>query len=100
MRLFLCPRHSRGATARLTDIWRLSSSGSKSVVVLPSSTEPIRVMAPARNSKASLRVVLPAPPCENRATLRNCAGAYSFMCGGTPDGATPQDLLVYGGFSA
>src|SRR5690349_21556042 len=72
MRLILCPCHSSGATARLTDIWRRSSSGSKSEVVLPSSMEPIREIAPARKSRASLSVVLPAPPCENKPTLRSC----------------------------
>src|SRR5262245_27171934 len=57
----------------------------------------MRVMAPARNSKASLSVVLPAPPCENKPTLRSCAGAYSFMCRWTPAGPIAQDLLVYEG---
>src|SRR6202521_3311599 len=94
MRLTLWPCHSNGATARLTDICRLSSSGSKSVVVLPSSTEPMRVIAPARNSRASLSVVFPAPPCENRPTLRSCAGAYSFM-GGNSSRVEYRSQLVY-----
>ena len=39
-RLILHPSNSNGATATDTDIWRFTSSGSKSVVVVPSSTRP------------------------------------------------------------
>src|SRR5262249_26599187 len=48
-------------------------SGSKSVVVLPSSTLPSRVTAPAANSKASTREVLPTPPWPTTPTLRSFA---------------------------
>ena len=41
------PFQSHQATAVLIEIWRLTSSGSKSVVVVPSSTLPSRVTAPA-----------------------------------------------------
>ena len=46
------------------------SSGSKSQTVVPSSTRPVRGIAPAVNSRASASVVLPAPPWPTRATLR------------------------------
>ena len=40
------------------------------MIVVPSSTLPIRGTAPAANSSASASVVLPAPPCPTSATLR------------------------------
>src|SRR5687767_10854553 len=46
------------------------SSGSWSQTVEPSSTRPIRLIAPARCKSASARVVLPAPPWPTSATLR------------------------------
>src|SRR5262245_58914920 len=52
------------------EILRLISSGSKSVVVLPSSTLPSRVTAPAACSSASTSDVLPTPPCPTIPTLR------------------------------
>ncbi len=62
--------HSIGDIARDTEIWRRCSSGSWSETVLPSSTVPIRVMAPEANSIASSRVVFPEPPCPTSKTLR------------------------------
>ena len=54
--------------------WRLvclrCSSGSKSDVVLPSSTRPGRLIAFAANSIASATDVLPAPECARSTTLR------------------------------
>src|SRR5438067_10021349 len=78
MRLTLWPSHSKGASDRATEIVRLTSSGSKSVVVVPSSTRPTRLMAPAQCSSASVSVVFPAPPWPTRATLRILAGGNVF----------------------
>src|SRR2546423_11679789 len=78
MRLILCPSYSKGATASDTEILRLTSSASKSVVVVPSSTRPWRGMAPAQKRRASARVVFPAPPWPTRAALRILAGGKVF----------------------
>src|SRR5437899_2742575 len=69
-RLTRWPFQSRYAIEVLIEILRLTSSGSKSVVVLPSSTRPSRVTAPAVNSRASTREVLPTPPWPTTPTLR------------------------------
>ena len=69
-RLTRWPFQSRYATEVLIEILRLTSSGSKSVVVLPSSTLPSRVTAPAVKSRASTREVLPTPPWPTTPTLR------------------------------
>ena len=45
-----------------TEMRRRCSSGSKSETVEPSSTRPIRLVAPAANKSASVRDVLPEPP--------------------------------------
>src|SRR5205807_5836897 len=66
------------ARASDTEIPRLISSGSKSVVVVPSSTRPFRLIAPAWERSASARVVFPVPPCPTRATLRLRAGGKVF----------------------
>src|SRR5215813_13516538 len=73
MMLSRCPFQSQYAMEVLIEILRLISSGSKSVVVLPSSTLPSRVTAPAANSKASTREVLPTPPWPTTPTLRSFA---------------------------
>src|SRR5256712_13707227 len=70
MKLTRWPFQSQYATEVLIDILRLISSGSKSVVVLPSSTRPSRVTAAAVNSRASTREVLPTPPWPTTPTLR------------------------------
>ncbi len=51
-------------------MWYLTSSGSKSLTVDPSSTLPCREMAPVANSSASATVVFPDPLCPTRAMLR------------------------------
>src|SRR3989442_12940263 len=56
--------------AVLIEIFRLISSGSKSVVVVPSSTRPRRVTAPAEKRSVSTRDVFPTPPCPTTPTLR------------------------------
>src|SRR3954447_4797924 len=76
--LILQPSCSIGAMATETEMFRLTSSGSKSVVVVPSSTRPWRFTAPEQKRSASARVVLPAPPWPTRATLRIWAGGYVF----------------------
>ena len=49
---------------------RATSSGSLSRMLLPSSTRPARVVAPALASSASASVVLPEPLWPSSATLR------------------------------
>ena len=49
-RLILVSLHSTNAMAAEMECLRSTSSGSKSVVVVPSSTRPIRVIAPALKS--------------------------------------------------
>ncbi len=68
--LIFTPFHSIGAIASDTEIPRRCSSGSWSDTVLPSSTVPIRVIAPAVKSIASASEVFPAPPCPTSSTLR------------------------------
>src|SRR6266513_3197575 len=70
MMLTLWSLHSKGARARDTEICLATSSGSKSLTVLPSSTRPARLIAPAASSRASVSEVLPVPPCPTRTTLR------------------------------
>src|SRR5712691_6413175 len=69
IRMTRCPFQSQKATAVPSEILRLISSGSKSVVVVPS-TLPSRLTAPAANSMDSTRDVLPTPPWPARPTLR------------------------------
>jgi hypothetical protein len=68
--LILVSFHSIGAIASETEICRRCSSGSWSETVLPSSTVPIRVSAPAVKSIASSSVVFPEPPWPTSKTLR------------------------------
>jgi len=68
--LIFTPFHSTGAIASETEICLRCSSGSWSLTVLPSSTVPMRVIAPDVKSIASSSVVLPAPPCPTSNTLR------------------------------
>ena len=70
MRLILTFFHSTGATAAEMEMPRRVSSGSKSVVVEPSSTLPWRSIFPAAKSIDSVSVVLPSLPCPIRATFR------------------------------
>src|ERR1019366_9897534 len=70
MRLIRKSPKLMGAIASDTDMRRLTSSGSKSQTVVPSSTRPARLIAPLQTSSASARVVLPAPPCPTSATFR------------------------------
>src|SRR4051794_16521601 len=70
MRLILRSCHSKEFSAAPIDIWRDCSSASASETVLPSATEPSRLVAPAWNSRASCREVFPLPRWPTSATLR------------------------------
>src|SRR5216683_7231721 len=70
IRLRRWPFQSQKATEVPSEILRLISSGSKSVVVVPSSTLPSRLTAPAAKRMPSTRDVLPTPPCPAKPTLR------------------------------
>ncbi len=74
-RLILTSPTSSGAMDSETLMPLRTSSGSWSETVLPSSTFPIRVAAPAANSIASIRVVLPAPPWPRSRTFRMLAAS-------------------------
>ena len=70
MTFSVMPPVTHGASDSDIDMWWAISSGSKSHTVEPSSTFPCLVMAPVAKSRASARVVLPAPLWPTRATLR------------------------------
>jgi len=70
MTLILQSSKRNGASANETEICLLTSSGSKSQTVVPSSVRPGRDSTPPATSSASARVVLPAPPWPMSATLR------------------------------
>src|SRR5205823_11364768 len=65
-------RSSQEKEARLEeiDISRDFSSGAESETVVPSATEPRRLIAPAWNRIASFNEVFPLPRWPTRATLR------------------------------
>jgi hypothetical protein len=69
-RLTLRSCHSNEASAAEIDICRDFSSGSASDTVVPSTTVPRRLTAPAWNSSASCSDVLPLPRWPTSATLR------------------------------
>ena len=60
-RLTLTPFTSKEARLVEMDSWRAISSGSKSITVVPFSTEPRRARDPVAASRASASVVFPAP---------------------------------------
>jgi len=72
---FLC---SAQAIAAMIDICRSISSGVVSVMVLPSSILPIRVVAPVSKSIASASMVLPVSWCPTRAMFLILSGVNSF----------------------
>ena len=74
-RFTLTPLTVKGARLVEMESWRATSSGSKSMTVVPFSTDPRRAMAPVAASSASASVVLPAPWCPTRATLRIAVGS-------------------------
>ena len=85
-RLILRSCHSNELSVAEIDICRACSSASESDTVVPSATEPSRVVTPASNSSASCKDVLPAPRWPTSATLRirsaaGCIGGLSFPGG-------------------
>ena len=74
-RLILRPCHSNELSAAEIDICRACSSGSESDTVLPSGTDPSRLLAPASNSSASCSEVFPAPRWPTRTTFRMWSAA-------------------------
>ena len=61
---------SRCSTDARSECWYVFSSGSKSLTVVPRSTVPASLMAPAFSSRASASVVLPEAPWPTSATVR------------------------------
>src|SRR5262245_23533649 len=70
IRLILRPSHWKDDRLAAIDISRAFSSGAESETVVPSTTEPRRLIAPASKSNASLTDVLPLPRWPAKATLR------------------------------
>src|SRR4051794_37918768 len=68
------PSHSSGHTASATERCCAVSTGSLSLTVVPSATDPARGIAPVAASNASTRVVLPAAEWPTSATLRIFSG--------------------------
>src|SRR4051794_16359380 len=87
MRLTLTSRHSKEASDAEMDMPRAFSSSSASETVVPSATEPSRVVAPASNIKASCNDVFPLPRWPTRATLRILSAA----CGMPETPLSPKD---------
>src|SRR3954451_9985584 len=63
-----------GAQARLTERCCLIAAGSLSLTVVPSATEPARLIVPVAARRASTSVVLPAPECPTSTTFRTLLG--------------------------
>ena len=70
IRLILRSCHRKEVRLEAIDISRDFSSGAESETVVPSATEPSRLIAPASNSRASFSEVLPLPRWPTKATLR------------------------------
>src|SRR4051795_3708024 len=68
------PSHSSGHTESATERCCATSTGSESLTVVPSVTEPARGIVPVAASSASTSVVLPAAECPTSATLRIFSG--------------------------
>src|ERR1700690_2776034 len=79
-RVILRSCHSSELSVAEIDIWRACSSGSESETVVPSGTDPRRLVTPASNRSASCSAVFPDPRCPTRATLRirSAGGCMSF----------------------
>ena len=77
IRLILRPSHSNEARLAAIDISRAFSSGAASETVVPSATEPSRLIAPAWKRSASFNEVFPLPRWPTKATLRIlCAASW------------------------
>src|SRR3954452_7751749 len=68
------PSHSSGHTESATERCWAASTGSESLTVVPSVTEPARGMVPVAASNASTSVVLTEAECPTSATLRIFSG--------------------------
>src|SRR3954465_8918784 len=75
IRLIFVSRHSNEASDAEMDMPRDFSVSSASETVVPSATEPSRVVAPASNSRALGNDVFPLPRWPTRATLRILSAA-------------------------
>src|SRR4029077_15265035 len=73
IRLISCFFHVTWCSAAVMVLLRRCSSGSASNADEASSTRPMRVAAPAANSRASATLVFPVPPCPTTATWRSFA---------------------------
>src|SRR3954447_2017340 len=69
-RLTFLSSHENDARLEAIDICRAFSSGAESDTVVPSATEPRRLIAPASYRSASFRDVFPLPRWPTKATLR------------------------------
>src|SRR4051794_34466370 len=81
IRLTFVPRQSKEARLALMDMPRDFSSSSESETVVPSATEPSRVVAPASKSRASISDVFPLPRWPTKATFRILSAAAYGMPG-------------------
>src|SRR5215211_6037761 len=89
IRLTLTPCQSNEASDAEIDIPRAFSSSSESETVVPSATEPSRVVAPASNSSASCSDVFPLPRWPTNATLRILSAGWD-MPGTSLSSASPS----------
>src|SRR5919204_202794 len=85
IRLILRPCHSRWQREAVRDIRRRCSSSSQSEVVVPCSTAPSRLIAPAWKSIASTSEVLPVPRWPTTATFRIFPGSMGICCDSSSD---------------
>src|ERR671937_2212612 len=93
IRLILRSCHSRWQSDDASDICRRCSSSSQSDVVVPASTVPSRLIAPAWKSIASTSDVFPVPRWPTTATLRIFPGSIDICCGSSSTGPLgPCDL--------
>src|SRR6476661_9322948 len=96
IRLILRPCHSRWQIEDASDICRRCSSSSQSEVVVPCSTVPSRLIAPAWKSIASTSEVLPVPRWPVTATLRIFPGSVDICGGSSSDGDSAASILPPG----
>src|ERR687886_1182053 len=98
--LIFRPSHSNDESADEIDISRDFSSGAESETVVPSATEPRRLIAPAWNRIASFNEVFPLPRWPTRATLRILSASVLGIAVSSPrseEGTiNPRALLVLG----
>src|SRR6185312_16993798 len=78
IRLIFFLFHSAAATPVEMVSLRATSSSSKSVIVLPSSTRVSRLVAPLANKAPATREVFPECPCPMSATFRMSFVSYTF----------------------